>query len=111
MQLGPEFAPGSYKAWDYVARGAETFVLWLIVMAFVGRHMAGTPRRIAIAVCAYSSAEAFLRPACRLMLDMSTSPKAPAGLCSAAGFDFAWMAPVCLALIAYAMADSLGGKK
>lgn len=112
--LGPELASGAglgtYKAWEYVFQGAEATALWAVGVVYFARRSQARWARLGVAVSVYAAAEAALRPACRLMLDMHSAPNAPNGLCSSAGFDLAWLCPIALSGIAWAFASSVRGK-
>ncbi len=63
----------SQAAWEYVAFGIESAMLWLVV---------GAMSRLLIvqAVAAWGAFEGAQRAACRLALPMDAPPKLPAGM-------------------------------
>lgn len=111
LTAGVEMLPGhiahwraeSPAAWDYVAAGARSAGLFIMLgLLFIG-YTVRRPfcRLAALCICAWGTTESVLRPVCRLMLPMDRPPQIqpPRGLCSAAGMPW-WYDVTPLAAVA-----------
>lgn len=79
VNLGYYVLPGSQSAWAYVLFGIESTALWVYFLTSKKRGP------YTVAVAAWATFEAWLRPACRLQFPMQAKPETGGrDLCDAA---------------------------